>query len=287
MNSGSVTPSSYADFGGLTALKTGARGNDKDAIREAARQFESLFTRMLLKSMREASLGEGLGDSEETEFYQDMYDQQLAVTLSRGEGLGLASRLLEQLMRGSAPGETPETAAPSAVGPAASGVSEQQQQQFIDALRPAATRAAAELGVAPEHIIAQAALETGWGMAMPADASGSSRNYFGIKAGGGAHSVRALTTEYVQGEARRVAEPFRRYSSLEASVADYARLIGGSERYAAARNTGADTGAFASALHKGGYATDPHYVEKLVATAATVRQQFAAAAFKAAEPRPI
>jgi flagellar protein FlgJ len=289
MSSSAVTPSNYADFSGLTALKTGARANDPGAIRETARQFESLLTRMLLKSMREAHLGEGMGDSDETQFYQDMYDQQLAVTMSQGEGIGLASRLLEQLMRGSPSAESAAATTPTAEAPIASagGVSSDQQQQFIDAMRPAAVRAGADLGIAPEHIIAQAALETGWGTALPADARGSSLNYFGIKAAAGSDQVRATTTEYVQAGAQTLAQPFRRYSSIGDSVADYAQLIGGNERYAAVRNTGNDAQAFASALHKGGYATDPHYVEKLVATAATVRQQFAAGAFKAADTRPI
>ena len=74
----SPIPSFYADFGGLTALKKDVKANDPQAIREAAQQFESLFTDMMLKSMREAKLGDGLGDSQESDFYQDMYDQQLA-----------------------------------------------------------------------------------------------------------------------------------------------------------------------------------------------------------------
>jgi flagellar protein FlgJ len=279
MSSPAAAPSSYADFSGLEALKGSARANDPAALREAARQFESLFTRMLLKSMREASLGEGLGDSDETKFYQDMYDQQLAVTLSKGDGIGLAQRLMEQLIRtggGSAPAAGSQPSAgnrPVAVDELAPAASNEQQQRFIDALRPAAAQAAATLGVAPESIIAHAALETGWGRALPTDARGSSFNYFGVKATGQADAVHALTTEFSGGRTAQVTQDFQRYGSMADSMAGYTRLIGGTARYAAARGTGDDVHAFAAALQRGGYATDPAYVQKLVATAATVRQQ--------------
>src|SRR5579871_652098 len=93
----------YADFGALSALKKDVKGgNDPQAIREAARQFESLFTDMMLKAMREAKLGDGLGDSEESNLYQDMYDQQLALQMSQGKGLGLADLLVQQLTRSAA-----------------------------------------------------------------------------------------------------------------------------------------------------------------------------------------
>jgi flagellar protein FlgJ len=174
---------------------------------------------------------------------------------------------MEQLMRAggaAAPAQDP------AQSPTAAN---DQQQRFIEALRPAAQRAAEQLGVAPESIIAHAALETGWGRALPADASGSSFNLFGIKASGGGNAVNAMTTEFTGGRAERMTQDFQRYSSLEDSVAGYTRLIGANPRYAAARGTGSDVHAFAAALQRGGYATDPAYVEKLVATAATVRQQ--------------
>ncbi len=92
-------PGYYADFRGLASLKKSARENDPKALRQAARQFESLLTSMLLKSMRQAKLGDGFGDSQETEFYQDMLDQQVAVQLSQGKGLGLADMLVQQLAR--------------------------------------------------------------------------------------------------------------------------------------------------------------------------------------------
>ena len=61
------TAAIYADFGGLESAQEDVKANDPQAIRAAAQQFESLFTDMMLKSMREAKLGQGLGDSQESD----------------------------------------------------------------------------------------------------------------------------------------------------------------------------------------------------------------------------
>jgi flagellar protein FlgJ len=87
----------YADFKGLAELKHSAGQQDPKALREAARQFESIFTKMMLKSMREASLGESLLDNDQSKFYLEMFDNQLAVQLSEGKGLGLAEMMVRQL----------------------------------------------------------------------------------------------------------------------------------------------------------------------------------------------
>jgi flagellar protein FlgJ len=302
MTAGPVAPSSYADFSGLEALKRGARANDSSALRETARQFESLFTRMMLKSMREASLGEGMGDSQETAFYQDMFDQQLSVQLSKGNGIGLASSLVEQLVRAGATGATGAGAAGNGatVDPTtvplsvpttmrAAPPSDTARQNFVTQLRPLAEQAAGRLGVAPESIIAHAALETDWGRHLPADARGSSSNLFGIKAGGSwqGSSTQSLTSEFSSAGAQQLLQGFRSYDSAAGSVADYSSLLSGSPRYAAALNTGSDVTAFATALKHGGYATDPDYVQKLVATAASVRHYLEPAALKGGEELPI
>src|SRR5690606_11009150 len=102
----------FADPRALSALKRDAKTSSPEALKEAARQFESLFTQMLLKSMREAgkSFGDSLFGSEEGDFYQDMFDQQMAVHLSRGRGLGLADMLVRQLQTaGVAASERPES----------------------------------------------------------------------------------------------------------------------------------------------------------------------------------
>jgi len=92
----------YTDFSALNALSAGNSGltgdiAQGDQIEEAARQFSSIFLHMALKSMREASFGGGILDSQQSEFYRDMFDQQLALDLSRGEGFGLTQLIVDQL----------------------------------------------------------------------------------------------------------------------------------------------------------------------------------------------
>jgi flagellar protein FlgJ len=307
MSNAPVSNSSfYADFGALTALKKDVKANDPQALRTAARQFESLFTDMMLKAMREAKLGDGLGDSQATDFYQDMYDQQLSLQMSQGKGLGLADLLVQQLTRGAAAASAAgaavssaassadaassgdstasaaATAAPNGASalPAAKGVPTAQRIGFIRALAPYAQRAAAQLGISPDGLIAQAALETGWGRHVPASGGVSSNNLFGIKAGAtwSSGSVQAATTEYQQAVPIAQAASFRAYSSLQQGVNDYVSLLRNHAAYQSALGTGADVGAFADALQRGGYATDPDYVAKLTATAAEVQALRPAAA---------
>jgi flagellar protein FlgJ len=290
MSAPTVSPSFYADFQGLDRLRASAARQDPQALREAARQFEGLFTAMMLKSMRQASLGNGLGDSEETKTYQDMYDQQLALQMAHGKGLGLAEMLMQQLTRANAAhgtaatAATPASAAPAAAPPvtgaaAADKISSAQQASFVRTLEPLAQSAGQSLGVAPDTLIAQAALETGWGRNMPTDTNGrSSSNLFGVKAGDSwrGAAVQASTTEYDQGTPSTTRAAFRSYGDASQSVGDYVSLLQTSPRYAGALGAGSDVHAFANGLQRGGYATDPDYVNKLVATVATLRQLRAA-----------
>jgi peptidoglycan hydrolase FlgJ len=286
-----VSPSYYADFNGLEGLKTHVKADDPQAIREAARQFESLYTAMMLKAMRDAKLGDSLGESQSSEVYQDMYDQQLAVQMSKGKGLGLADMLVQQLTRHgligkkaaagleSAPGATSSQPASTATAPSATAPSPAQRIGFVQAITPYAQQAAQALGVSSDTIIAHAALETGWGQRVPATGSGSSNNLFGIKASGswGGAVASASTTEYQQGRAANTVQGFRAYRSLQQGVADYVAVLQGSTRYSAALGTGDDAQAFGTALQRGGYATDPAYAQKLTATVASVRSLRAAA----------
>ena len=274
------SPGFYADFNGLTALKSSAAASNPAALREAARQFESLFTSMVLKSMREANLGPGLGDSDATNTYQEMYDQQLAVQMSQGKGLGLAEMLVQQLTRSGLKGTAPASGgeAGAAPAPATSSMSvptTAQRISFVQRVQPLADEAASQMGVAPDTLIAQAALETGWGQHLPLSPNGeSSANLFGIKAGSNWRSgtATASTVEYVDGTAATTAAKFRAYDSTQASAHDLVSLVNGSPRYAAALGAGDDVGAYAAGLQQGGYATDPDYVKKMVATAESLRE---------------
>jgi len=294
----------YADPQGLAALKSEAKAPDSHALKEVAKQFESLFTQMLMKSMREAnkSLNDGdslLGGSDQTDFYQDMFDQQLAVHLSQGRGLGLADMLVRQLagagvgsgvrdtgrqdaVAGSKP--SPVLPEPQAPSPIAS-----TKMDFLRQMLPHAQAAARELGVDPNALLAQAALETGWGKSVPCNADGTcSFNLFGIKAGNSwsGATVNVPTLEFEDGVAVRKVDRFRAYDSPGVSFSDYARLIRNNPRYEGALNAGSDIAGFAAALQDGGYATDPDYAHKMAAVAREVRA-LSAEQLKVADARPI
>lgn len=295
MTSATNSASFYADFSGLNALKRDARAEAPEALRAAARQFESLLTQMMLKSMRDATAGVGdsLAGGEDVDLYQGMFDQQLAVQMSQGKGLGLADMLVEQLVKtglvksgtgqteqaGSADAQADGAAVeaigtePQSTATTSAELSGPSREEFVKEIWPHAEKAAQQLGVDTKTIVAHAALETGWGKSLPRNADGScSYNLFGIKATdrwSGA-STASRTTEYESGTAVNRVERFRAYGSAAQSIADYAKLVGGSSRYAGATNSGSDVAQYATALQQGGYATDPNYAQKLQAVAGKV-----------------
>src|SRR5262245_26509653 len=95
-------PVSATDFRQFAELRRGAEANDPKVLREAAKQFESLFTKMMLQSMRQAGFGDPMFGSDQGDMYQSMMDDQLAVQLSQGKGIGLADMLIRQLSHGAA-----------------------------------------------------------------------------------------------------------------------------------------------------------------------------------------
>src|SRR5580704_9282874 len=111
----SAASDTYTDFSGLQALKRSAAKNDPAAVRKVAQQFESMFTRMMLKSMRDAVGTDPIFGSDEEKTYQGMYDDQLAIQLSKGRGLGLADMLVRQLQRLGAAGAAAAAGSSSAI----------------------------------------------------------------------------------------------------------------------------------------------------------------------------
>ena len=139
-------------------------------------------------------------------------------------------------------------------------------EEFVQQLLPAARQVAKQIGLSPVALLAQAALETGWGKRMIPSADGSSsRNLFGVKAGsqwrGASTQVNSL--EYENGQAVMRKSAFRRYDSFVQSMQDYVDLIGTHERYGKAREVANDPEAYFDALQQAGYATDPQYAKKL------------------------
>ena len=266
----------YGDFAGLEKLKSSARAQDPAALRQVAQQFESLFARMMIKSMRKAIGTDPIFGSDQQQMYQGMFDDQLSLELTRGRGLGLADMLMHQLRGGTlgAPSAAPSAPAASAPGTnTTAAVSSTERAQFVRGMWPQAQQAAQQLGVHPAGLIAQAALESNWGRNIPHGGDGqSSHNLFGIKASAGWNggSVTAATQEFANGGAGTVQAPFRSYASQAAGWQDYVQLLGSNPRYRAALNSGSDVGAFAHALQQGGYATDPDYASKVTAVARQV-----------------
>jgi len=281
--SGASAVSNANDFRQFAALRRGASANDPAALREAARQFESLFTKMMLDSMRKASFGDPMFGSDQGDMYQGMMDDQMAVQLSSGRGLGLGDMLIRQLSHGTMSATTgPDI-------PTTDKIDDAQKAKFVDEMLPHATAAARKLGIDPRALIAQAALETGWGTSQPADASGASHNLFGIKAGDNwqGASVASDTQEYSAGVADTERASFRSYRNVAESVADYVHVLRDNPRYSAALNTGGDVRAFATALQRGGYATDPAYADKLIAVAGQLGLAADVTAFKSDAAAPI
>jgi flagellar protein FlgJ len=136
-------------------------------------------------------------------------------------------------------------------------------EAFIATVWPHAQRAAAALGVDPKALVAQAALETGWGKSV-----GGAHNLFGIKATQNWHgaSVQLPTSEFVDGSLQKQTASFRSYASVGDSFDDYVHLLKSNPRYANAVGT-TDTVSFARAMQKAGYATDPAYANKIASIA--------------------
>jgi len=249
----------YTDLNGLAALKRDP--TSPQAIEGVAAQVEALFLQMMLKSMRDATASDD-PDSNEMGMYQDMFDKQVALSISQHDDLGIGAILKRQLSGKSAPAAPKQASA----GISSAAVMVQTPAQFINHVMPSIRRAAASLGVNPKGLLAQAALETGWGRRMPRNADGSSSlNLFGVKAGDEWAGARATadTVEFSNGVATPRRSVFRSYGSIEESVSDFADLLKNSPRYRQAIASGAHPQDYIDGIGKSGYATDPDYANKL------------------------
>jgi peptidoglycan hydrolase FlgJ len=288
----STPNASFADIAGLARVREAASRNDPAAVDEAATQFEALVIGIMLKSAREATGGDGALDGPETQQYLEIMDQQVALDMARKGGLGLgkwlaqslrertgasepkAAQLADVSQRGAALAShadlepQPRASRVAASGDGAEPAAPLTPLAFVQQLLPHARAAGERLGVPAELLIAQAALETGWGRAAPTDPQGrAANNVFGIKADGSwsGASIARPTLEYVNGVPERSSERFRAYPSLAAGFDDYARLIESSPRYRGALEPGGDPERYVRAVAAAGYSTDPAYGDKWLA----------------------
>lgn len=295
---GDISQGFALDMQGFAALRQTVKNSPEQGAKIAAKQFDVVFTQMMLKSMRDATPSDGIMDSNQTKSFTDMLDQQLSQQLS-SKGIGLADQMYAQLMRG-------QGGSAGAAGDAASGStnalkayatsasngslagtkgfsstdSEAGQTQvlhsnstssnaaeFVNKLAASAQAASTTTGIPARYILSQAALESGWGKKEIKHSDGSTtHNIFGIKAGKdwtGA-SVLSKTTEYVNGVAHQVVQKFRAYASYDEAVNDYASLLKSNPRFAAVVQAARDPASFARGLQNAGYATDPLYAKKLM-----------------------
>lgn len=288
------------DFAGLNQLRFNANQADKDpdTLRQVAAQFESIFVSMMLKSMRSASLGDGIFDSQQSDMYRDIADQQLAMDLSSRGGLGLQDVIVRQL-GGHVASDTvvkagqsfsADTITTRAVLPTLvervrelnkaatdeptlkSGNNDPSARQyfhspaeFVSGVWPMAEQAANQIGVPTEVLVAQAALETGWGKHIIHDAQTSSYNLFNIKADNrwsGEHISKEVL-EYRESTPIREQSRFRAYEGYQHSFEDYVQFLQNNPRYQAALANTANPDTFIEKLHEAGYATDPAYADKI------------------------
>jgi flagellar protein FlgJ len=266
------------DAQALDGLRHAAGRDPQAALKETARQFEALFTRELLKSMREATMKSGLVDNEGTEMGTELLDEQLALKMTGLPG-GLSEMIERQLRQQMSAGRDSSPRTEASQAPAATPSTDNAggassalprptptQAAFVARHREAALQVARETGIPAAFMIGQAAHETGWGRSEIRMADGrNAHNLFGIKAGPGWQGkvAEVTTTEYIDGQPRKLVQRFRAYDSYAEAFRDYARLISQSPRYQAVMRNLHSAQAFAQHLQQAGYATDPQYAAKL------------------------
>lgn len=278
----------YTDFNNLAKLKNDAKEKTPGSIKEVAKQFESVFVGMMLKSMRQVKLADGILDNNQSEFYRDMYDQQLSIHLSGKGGMGLAEVIERQLspdqskavvkqqsiadyerrnLIGSAATISHKSVDIDAIVDIQTEHKISSPEDFVTQLRPYAERAAKQLGVDANILLAQAALETGWGKSVIKGRDGvSSHNLFNIKADKSwrGEQTKTETLEYRNGMANKEMAGFRSYQSYQQSFDDYVNFIQTNPRYEGAIKMAEKAERYMHELQQAGYATDPDYADKVI-----------------------
>eukprot|EP01029_Cantina_marsupialis_P002368 TRINITY_DN12202_c0_g1_i3.p2 TRINITY_DN12202_c0_g1~~TRINITY_DN12202_c0_g1_i3.p2 ORF type:complete len:306 (+),score=27.76 TRINITY_DN12202_c0_g1_i3:1356-2273(+) len=289
------------DIGSLDRLRqqavNGEEGSEKEALAAAAKQFEAIFTSMLFKSMRDAnsSFKSDMLNSQNEQFYRQMQDDQMASELSANGSLGLADMIVAQLSAGQASDATEgkvrsEGFDTSLQRPQFSGRSDERAQEiqsasaakqpvsfdspesFVTSMKPYAEKAASALGVDSSLLLAQAALETGWGSKMVKNSLGNSNNLFNIKADRSwkGDKVATQTLEFHGKTAVKESASFRSYSSFEDSFNDYVKFLNENPRYETALQHQGNSENFIKGIHQAGYATDPNYADKVLRVKAKI-----------------
>ncbi len=277
----------------------GDQGKEEAALKAAAKQFEAIFTSMLFKSMRDANstFESGLMDSQNQQFFRQMLDEQRASELSASGSLGLADMIVAQLSAGKVENPTAQarekdfgalmekvnahrkaqaaSAANDDLSFSAAAMASSDEvdssrfdspEAFVESMKPYAEKAARALGVDSSLLLAQAALETGWGKKVIHNHQGSSNNLFNIKADPSwqGDKIATQTLEYHQGIPVQERAAFRSYDNYQDSFNDYVRFLQNNPRYTMALSHDGSSAEFIHGIHQAGYATDPIYADKVL-----------------------
>lgn len=292
-----ANPRIYTDIQSLGKIKYDYTKNPKAATQEIAQQFQAILMQMVMSSMREANKTFANPDeddcsSSQMDMYQDMFDKQLSLATSQSQ-TSLASIIeknidthlihpksvpaMQPVNSVAQPQSTASTSstdtssavndspAVSAPQPAANTVFK-TPEDFIKNLWSASKQAAGMLGLSPELLLAQAALETNWGKNITQAQGVSSHNLFNIKAGPewNNKTVTMDTLEQNQGVLVKEKAAFRKYDNFQDSFQDYVHFLQSNDRYSQALSKTDNPGQFMSLLQKAGYATDENYAEKVM-----------------------
>lgn len=285
----------YTNLQGVSSLHHEYKTNASGVKKEVAQQFESLLVQMLLKSMRDTNkeFSSGLMDSQQSAFYDDLYDKQLSLAISKS-GLGIAKTIEDYLDRTETRNEAAsvngvqKTAVPVgrelpaaaainanpqvmpaklAVGAAESESAFNTAADFVKNLWGSAKTAAKILGVDPKILLAQAALETNWGKKIISQTDGTStNNLFNIKADSKwlKEAANFSTIEEKDGVLVKEKARFRAYDSYHESFVDYTHFLQHNSRYSEALQNAPDAEKFVTSLQNASYATDKLYSEKIM-----------------------
>lgn len=289
------------DIRGLDSLKREVKTSSAEGIKAAAKQMEGIFIQMMLKSMREASFKDGLMNSEQSDMFTSMYDLQISQDIAAQSKMGFADLMVRQMGGDVAPSRAIQALAPEPYklthGATASaramhfrsmplvdtGFAQEMSipdlqptkdnSNFVSKMLEPAIAAAKKSGIPHLLIIAQAALESGWGQKEISSPEGiKSHNIFGVKAT--AHwkgeSTEITTTEFIGGTLRKVKAAFKVYPSYSSALDDYISLLTHNPLFEKVAHSVSPERA-AQALQSGGYATDPNYAKKLINIISKVR----------------
>ncbi len=221
MQSSALNNPTYTDFSGLNEMRAQARVDPQSSLEQVAKQFEGIFIQMMLKSMRDASMGDAIFDSDQSKLYRDMFDKQVALDMANSKGIGIADSLVRQLSQDKSEQNKDDVTnislnfeikrgyhgkdfplitqrltkvdqsvvkglsdyELSSIKPMVDTAKFESPEDFTKHILPYAEEAAKKLGVSPLVLVSQAALETGWGKAITRHKDGSSSfNLFNIKA---------------------------------------------------------------------------------------------------------